>query len=413
MKLSKTLLKMGVLCFALISCSVPEPAPTPTFMTVSGSQFIAPDGTPVVLKGTNLGNWLLPEGYMFKFGKTNATWMINEAFNELVGPAETDAFWQEYLDSYITEKDIAYLKSIGVNHLRIPFNYRMLTGEHYMGSQNHGFKYLDRVVEWSAKHGIWILLDMHAAPGGQTGDNIDDSHGYPFLFVDEASQDQIVEIWTEIAEHYKDNPTVIGYDLLNEPVAHYFEEDYDVLNSALEPLYKRITAAIRTVDTNHIIFLGGAQWNTNFSVFSEPFDDKLAYEFHKYWMPVELGEIKQYIDFRDKYDVPIYIGETGENTNEWVKDFRELLDEHDISWAFWPYKKMNNTRGFMNFDQPEEYQQVIDFAEGDRSNFKSIRENRPDRETSIKALKAFNTNSLFDNNYPNTGYIEALGFGGN
>ena len=320
MHLTKSIFTLGLVCLLFTSCTPAEPETK--FMTVSGSQFIAPDGNPVILKGTNLGNWLLPEGYMFKFGKTNAAWMIDEAFNQLVGPAETDAFWLEYLDNYITEDDIAYLKSIGVNHVRVPFNYRLFTGEHYMGSQNHGFTYLDRVIEWGEKHEVWILLDMHAAPGGQTGDNIDDSYGYPFLFVDEASQDQIVEIWTRIAEHYKDNPTVIGYDLLNEPIAHYFEEDYDILNSALEPLYKRITTAIRTVDTNHIIVLGGAQWNTNFSVFSEPFDDKLAYEFHKYWMDVNVGEIQAFLDLRDKYNIPIYMGESGENTDEWVPRLR-------------------------------------------------------------------------------------------
>tara|TARA_Y100001935_G_scaffold255672_1_gene271447 strand:+ start:298141 stop:299313 length:1173 start_codon:yes stop_codon:yes gene_type:complete len=379
-------------------------------MTVSGSQFISPDGEPVILKGTNLGNWLLPEGYMFKFQKTNAAWMIDESFRQLVGPDQTDAFWQEYLDSYIKEDDIAFLKSIGANHIRVPFNYRLFTGEHYMGGQDLGFTYLDKVVDWSARHGLWVLLDMHAAPGGQTGDNIDDGYGYPYLFLDEDSQEQITEIWTRIADHYKNNTTVIGYDLLNEPIAHYFEDDFDVLLPELEPLYKKITESIREVDQDHIIFLGGAQWNTNFSVFSEPFDDKLAYEFHKYWMEVEVGAIQEYLDFRDTYNVPIYMGESGENTDEWVLEFRELLDEHEINWAFWPYKKMKNTRGIMNFEQPEEYAQIIEFTEGDRSTFKAIRTRRPDRDVSIEALKKFNTNSLYRNSFPNTGYIEALGF---
>ena len=130
-------------------------------------------------------------------------------------------------------------------------------------------------------------------------------------------------------------------------------------------------------------------------------------------MDIRVEEIQAYIDFRDKYNVPIYMGESGENNDEWVRDFRELLDEHEINWAFWPYKKMNNTRGFMNFDQPEEYQQIIDFAEGDRSTFEAIRTRRPKREVSIEALKKFNRNSLFQNSYPNAGYIDALGFGEN
>lgn len=119
---------------------------------------------------------------------------------------------------------------------------------------------------------------MHCAPGGQTGDNIDDSFGYPFLFESPASQLQTIKIWRKLAEIYKDEPIVIGYDLLNEPIAHYF--DKDKLNLTLEPLYKRITESIREVDKNHIIFLGGAQWNTNFEPFGPPFDDKLVYISH-------------------------------------------------------------------------------------------------------------------------------------
>ena len=152
----KSTILRALIALLLVTISCSESEPQPKFMTVSGSQFISPDGEPVILKGTNLGNWLLPEGYMFKFQKTNAAWMIDESFRQLVGPDQTDAFWQEYLDSYIKEDDIAFLKSIGANHIRVPFNYRLFTGEHYMGGQDLGFTYLDKVVDWSARHGLWV-----------------------------------------------------------------------------------------------------------------------------------------------------------------------------------------------------------------------------------------------------------------
>ena len=110
---------------------------------------------------------------------------------------------------------------------------------------------------------------MHCAPGGQTGANIDDSWGYPWLY-DSPEASSTIAIWKRIAAHYRDSETVLGYDLLNEPIPHFPE--LQKYNSKLEPIYKRIVAAIREVDKNHVIILGGAQWDTNFAVFGPPFD---------------------------------------------------------------------------------------------------------------------------------------------
>jgi endoglucanase len=97
------------------------------FIGVSGKDIVTADGRPFIMRGTNLGNWLMPEGYMFKFSKTNSPKLINEAIAELIGPDEAKLFWQKYQDSYITQPDIHYLKSIGVNSIRIPFNYKIFT----------------------------------------------------------------------------------------------------------------------------------------------------------------------------------------------------------------------------------------------------------------------------------------------
>jgi len=99
----------------------------------------------------------------------------------------------------------------------------------------------------------------------------------------------------------RNEPAVIGYDLLNEPIAHYF--DTALLNPRLEPLYRKIVAGIREVDRKSHHLSGGAQWDTNFKVFGPPFDRKLAYTFHKYWMTVNQDAIQEYLSFRDKYNV--------------------------------------------------------------------------------------------------------------
>jgi endoglucanase len=381
-----------------------------SFIKTNGTNLVDDKGNSIILKGTNLGNWLVPEGYMFKMEQVNAPRKIDELLYEIVGPDSLAVFWKGFLNNYITHDDIKYLKKIGVNHVRLPFHYKMFTNDLYMGERNQGFKYFNRLIEWCREEQIYILLDMHCAPGGQTGDNIDDSYGYPYLLKSKSSQDLMTEIWVNIAETYKNEPVIIGYDIVNEPIAHYFNDELDDLNHKLFILYKRITNEIRKVDQDHMIFLNGSVWSGNFDVFEEIVDDNTVYEFHKYWFDVNQGAIQTYIDFSEKHQVPIYVGETGENTDEWVNDFRVLLDENNVNWCFWPYKKMNNTKGIMNFEEPEDYVIISNYAKSNRSSFAKMRENRPDVVKAQKALNAYLENSLYRNNFPNKGYNSALGF---
>lgn len=380
------------------------------FFDVKGKSIIDPKGQPIVLKGTNLGNWLIPEGYMFKFKDATSPRMINQVFTELIGPDKTAAFWKKYLDNYVTKVDIHYLKSSGMNSIRIPFHYKMFTTESYLGANdpNRGFELLDRVIKWCKEENLPVILDMHCAPGGQTGDNIDDSDGYPFLFENETSQQLTIAIWKRIADHYKNEPTVIGYDLLNEPIAHYF--DTKKLNPYLEPFYKKVTAEVRKVDKNHLIFLGGAQWDSNFKVFGQPFDKKLVYTFHKYWTATTQDVVQEYVDFSNKYNVPIYVGETGENNDKWILEFRTLMEKLDISWHFWPYKKMNNKSGIVTFPVPENYDLVIKYADQPKNSFADLRKYAPvDRTLIENALNLMLEKCKFENCTTNDGYLKALG----
>lgn len=381
------------------------------FVYTDGQNVMYPDGKPFIMRGTNLGNWLVPEGYMFKFRDVNSPRMINQALSELIGPSAMDSFWNTFLNNYITPADIRYMKSIGMNSIRVPFNYRLFTNEKYLGKSNpnHGFELLDRLIDWCKKEQLYILLDMHCAPGGQTGDNIDDGEGYPFLFESEQDQQLTISIWKRIGARYKNEPIIIGYDLLNEPIATYFDASY--FNPKLEGLYKRITAAIREVDKNHLVFIGGAQWNSNFGPFGAPFDNKLVYTFHKYWTRATQEVIQPYIDFSNKYNVPMYCGETGENTDAWVDSFRTTMENVKIGWHFWPYKKMDDTRGIVTFTRPASYDSVIKYAETPRKNFADIRKHRPQNMAIIRqALNEYLKNCLFENCIPNKGYIKALGF---
>ena len=375
------------------------------YVTTRGKAIVSADGKQLLLKGVNLGNWLLPEGYMFKFKTTNSPRLIQTAINELIDEDEARQFWNTYHDNYITQADIRFIKQSGFNSVRVPFSYRLFVSDERL--EGPGYELLDRVVGWCRREGIYVILDMHAAPGGQTGDNIDDSFGYPFLFESSKSQELTVNLWRKIAARYRDQPAVIGYDLLNEPIAHYF--DTALLNPRLEPLYRKIVAGIREVDRNHIIFLGGAQWDTNFKVFGPPFDRKLAYTFHKYWMTVNQDAIQEYLSFRDKYNVPIWMSESGENTDEWIDSFRRLLEAHDIGWCFWPYKKLDATSCIASINPPEDWAAIVGFMEGPRTTFEEVRKHRPPKERVQKALNDYLERIKFGNCRINQGYLKAFG----
>jgi endoglucanase len=380
----------------------------PKFVTTRGKELIAPSGRPLFLRGINLGNWLVPEGYMFKFKAANSPRLIQVVINQLVGEDEARRFWKVYRDNYITDEDIKYIKQAGFNSVRVPFSYRLFVAENDpQRLEGVGYELLDRVVGWCKKEGLSVILDMHAAPGGQTGDNIDDSWGYPFLFESPESQELAVKIWQKIAARYRNEPTVLGYDLLNEPIPHFF--DTASLNPKLEPLYRKIVAGIREVDRNHLIVLGGAQWDTNFKVFGPPFDDKVIYTFHKYWMAVKPEAIQEYVNFSNKYNVPIWMSESGENTDEWINSFRTLLEQNGIGWCFWPYKKLDSASCVASIKKPAEWDAIISFADHPRATFEEVRNNRPPKEKMEKALAGYLEQIKLRNCEINGGYLKALG----
>jgi endoglucanase len=375
------------------------------FVRTEGKHLVDTSGKRLILRGTNLGNWLVPEGYMWHFDDGPQSPREIEAFvTQLIGPQQAKDFWRTWRENYVTQRDIEFLKSIGLNAIRVPIHYKFFTAD-----DAEGFALLDRIVDWSTKAGIYIIIDMHAAPAGQTGTNIDDSWGYPWLFEDAEAQKQTIEIWTRIARHYRDNPTVLGYDLFNEPIPPF--PQITRYNSQLEPLLRRITEAIRTVDSNHVVILTGSQWDTNFKLLGRPFDKNAMYTFHKYWMPPRQRAIQEYLEFREKYDVPLLMGESGENTDAWIEQFTQLLEKNEINWTYWPYKKMDARTSITSFPRPMHWEAIVKFAKKPQrtGNAEKLIASRPSVEDSRAAMNDLLEKIQFHNCVPNRGYIRALG----
>ena len=396
----------------LLACSSSQqPQSSAGFVTIKGHNLIQPNGEKLFIQGTNLGNWLNPEGYMFGFSRTNSAWMIDLLFKEAVGPDFTAEFWQQFKDNYVTRADIDFIASQGANTIRLPFNYKLFTDEDYMGQTGpkDGYARIDSVVSWCKANGLYLILDMHDCPGGQTGDNIDDGHGYPWLFESEKSQQLFCDIWREIADRYQGETTILGYELMNEPIAHYFANK-DSLYTLLQPLYKRCVKAIREVDQNHIILLGGAHWNSFFWMLNDAsYDDKLMYTCHRYGGPATKEAITHYIAFRDSINRPMYMGEFGHNTMEWQSDFVDVLKQNNIGYTFWPYKKVDNSC-MVGIRRPEGWDSiVVKYAETSRNTYQEWREARPDQAQFRQLLRQFAENCRFENCQPQEEYINSMG----
>ena len=393
----KILLLAGLLCANL--CSQTK------FAHAQGKDLVDGDGRELLLRGTNLGNWLEPEGYMFLFEKGPvAPREIEEFFDELVGPAYAADYWREYRRTYVTRADIQFIHKSGFNSARIPLHYRF-----FLSENSEGFDLLDSVVAWCKQEHLWVILDLHCAPGGQTGTNIDDSWGYPWLFEEPADQQQTIDVWKRIANHYRDEPAILGYDLLNEPIPHFAQ--VQKYNDRLEPLYQRIGAAIREVDSHHVLIFEGAQWGGNFRVFGKPFDLNAMYSFHKYWMTPDQSSVREYVDFRNRYRVPIWLGESGENTDEWVSRFRALLEKNNIGWCFWPFKKMEKSSAPVSIRRPARWDAIVAYAAipGGTGDAEKRIAARPSVEDARAALTDLLRKIRFENCRVNAGYLQALG----
>lgn len=416
MTTNRNIVLMGLLLTGavLTGCGSKQPAAVEKdFLRVEGKDIVDSKGNKFYIKGTNLGNWLNPEGYMFGFSKINSPRLINEAICQLVGPSKAKEFWQNFKDSYITEADFSFIVAEGANTVRVPFHYKLFTNEDYMGLNDaeEGFRRLDSCVSWAKRNNLRLILDMHDCPGGQTGDNIDDSYGYPWLMTDTVAQNQFVSIWGDIAARYADEDVILGYELANEPVATYWEgEERDKLNAALEPLYKKAVAEIRKNDKNHIVLLGGPQWNSYFGNFTDwKFDDNIMYTCHRYGGPATKEAIDSYISFRDSVGLPMYMGEIGHNTDEWMNDFVKVMRENNIGYTFWPYKKINDS-SMTGVKAPEGWERVVAFVEAPRGSYKEIREARAlcSQEAADSMLNQFVDNATAARMLKHRNYINAI-----
>lgn len=388
----KILRKLFVLFFILNFA-----APGFAFLHSKGSRIVDSDGKEILLKGLGLGGWLEPEGYMLHIPGYGSPSSIRQKILDLIGPEATEEFFSRYRQNYVNEVDIQKIAEWGFNSIRLPFNYRLLSPEDQPGVfLDSGFQLLDQVLQWCKENHLYLILDMHCAPGGQNKDNISDSDGQEArLWTEPANQDRTVDIWTKIAKRYANEEWIGGYDLLNEPVL-----PSGVTNTQLRAFYMRLTREIRKVDPNHMVFIEGNWYATDFRNLTPPFDTNMAYSFHKYWNENTQASIQSYLQLRANFRVPLWLGESGENSNPWFHEAVSLMEKNNIGWCWWTHKKVATITSPYSAPLKPAYNRILKYWQGQAP--------RPDVSFAKQALFEMADNLALDSCSYHPDVVDAL-----
>lgn len=330
------------------------------FLKVNGLKIVDANGKGIFLRGVNFGGWLMYEEWILKSSAQNFPlareyWQneqnIANYLDEKYGAGTGKQFFNGIRDNFITAKDVEELKSLGGNVIRVPV-------AHWLFEDETGFSYLDKILSWGEQYQVYVIIDMHAAPGCQLPAAFCLQKGRSTDFwSNPSSQEQTINLWKKIASRYKDVTIIAGYDILNEPGISN-DPNAAPPNNVLENFYKRLITAIREIDSNHVLFVEGNGWALDMSVFQNKWllaaDPNSAYSMHLYknthcppsFYDYEYG-IEQFLNkqtqFINGHNRPLFIGEWGGRCGSWVNSATKVLKRNNIALStYFTWKDASN-----------------------------------------------------------------------
>lgn len=380
--LAQAAAKKLTLCFFILSMflaflSILPSVQAGKFVHTQGKNIVDANNNNILFKGINLGNWLLWEGYLmmgdFHY-KTHSQFLqdLSKTFQGDLSKAK--AFEHQWRLHYVDEQAIEDIKNLGFNSVRVPFSYQLFWANGKVSDQ--GFAYIDRLIGYCKSRGIYILLDMHAAPGyqnpGDHSDNLNSNANQPRASVGFWDGNNIAiasKVWRHIAQRYKDEPIIWGYDLINEPVPQPGRE-YQLLNSLIT-----LRNAIRAVDNNHIIVAEGAWWASDLQKLdwldantqkhtgiTYRWDNNLVYQTHHYTQQLEdIALLNERKSLTDKLNIPLILGEYGESSSLIIKKITQWSSDNAIGYFPWSFKKVAHNKALWTIYPNQLYRQVIRF----------------------------------------------------
>lgn len=343
---------------APVAGSTGRPLPA---LRVKGAQFVDSTNKPVPLRGVNLGSWLVLESHFAGFEFTDERSLFDDLSKRLGKPAAEKVI-EAWRENWITAEDFRRVRELGLNHVRVPFGYWLLEDDAAPGKYlATGWAWLDRVVTWSEQAGIYCVLDLHGAPGGQSDAEHTGQKGRNALWRDPKLIKRTTDLWEAIARRYKGRSSIAAFDLLNEPMGAPGNEPIATIQLAL-------AEAVHRGDPQRIVILeDGYRGLDKLPKPPGKFRDSLAVSAHVYPTMQKEGtpELHEAF-FREKpavferelkrIDAPLYLGEWSiiqekSGGEAMMRRYLEEFDRRGWSWAVWIYKQANRNpvHGYWGF----------------------------------------------------------------
>ena len=270
--------------------------------------------------------------------------------------------WKNYDESSFQE-----ISALGFNTVRLMMSFVVLEDNANPGVyKDEGWAWLDRNIQWAKKHNLRLLLDMHEPPGGAQLPNQ--------LGLTAATKTRLENLWVAIAQRYRNEITVLGYDLINEPyIADWF---------AYAPT---LISKIRAVDPNHLIYIQTSYHPNDLGkpgkMYPLPFNN-MVYDIHFYdtfassdtgttpyagsvaaFKSELVNEFDAFYDAStDSFTYPLnsgeygvvhakYAGEKNLGAEQWMTDLSAAMDYYGINRHMFSYQegRFGLYRGWMTY----------------------------------------------------------------
>ena len=347
------------------------------FLKVNGTQIRKQKGTGdvVYLRGTNAGGWLVQENWMNPTNASDQKTMMTTLANRF-GTSKRDELVSTYENNYWTTQDFDNCAEMGMSVIRLPFTYMNLCDDNG-NLKSNAFDRLDWFVQNCSQRGMYVILDMHGAFGSQNGmDHSGEINDGKQLYYNQSNKDKTLNLWKKIAEHFKGNPAVAAYDILNEPgikAAATYSLHWD--------FYNEIYNTIRSKDSNHIIIMESCWDADNLPRPSQYGWTNVAYEYHYYPWSAQNSSDAQKSYFSSKvsdianhnYGVPTFVGEFTcfEQAEGW-KAAMSTFNSQGWHWTTWSYKVTGNSSWGIYNHNPEKVDIYNDSADTIKNKWSAV-----------------------------------------
>ena len=347
------------------------------FLKVNGTQIRKQKGTGdvVYLRGTNAGGWLVQENWMNPTNASDQKTMMTTLANRF-GTSKRDELVSTYENNYWTTQDFDNCAEMGMSVIRLPFTYMNLCDDNG-NLKSNAFDRLDWFVQNCSQRGMYVILDMHGAFGSQNGmDHSGEINDGKQLYYNQSNKDKTLNLWKKIAEHFKGNPAVAAYDILNEPgikAAATYSLHWD--------FYNEIYNTIRSKDRNHIIIMESCWDADNLPRPSQYGWTNVAYEYHYYPWSAQNSSDAQKSYFSSKvsdianhnYGVPTFVGEFTcfEQAEGW-KAAMSTFNSQGWHWTTWSYKVTGNSSWGIYNHNPEKVDIYNDSADTIKNKWSAV-----------------------------------------